>query len=245
VKDKSKFKSFASTLLLIAAGMVSIFFAGFLRVDRSNAALEPLLPPAHISKFSLGYSESLADLFWIRSLQDFDFCGSSGVTAYGIQVSKSQPSQSKYQPGPESKCNHGWLYRILETVTELAPKFEAPYVHGALSLSVLVDDRAGAKALYDKGVMQYPKNWTLSYRAAYHYLIELNEPGRAAELYLMAAKNGAPVWVYSLASRLYSQEGKSDVATKVILEAIDEYGEKMPEFKTRLLERLEAIKRNK
>jgi hypothetical protein len=76
----------------------------------------------------------------------------------------------------------------------------------------------------------------MSYRAAYHYLYEINEPTRAAELLIQSARNGAPPWVYALAARLYTATGRAQLG-KTILEdalAMDPTGPAVGRIKQRL-----------
>src|ERR1051326_909177 len=97
---------------------------------------------------------------------------------------------------------------MLDAVTKLAPKFAMPYVAGAITLSVLVEDYEGAKIIFDRGVEAYPDDWKILYRAAYHYLFDRHDNAHAAELLVRAQKAGGPSWLNFLAARLYSKEGQ-------------------------------------
>ncbi len=119
-----------------------------------------------------------------------------------------------------SKCNLGWVYHMLDRVTDLSPKFKLAYIMGGTFLSVVVDDREGARLLFDKGVKQFPNDWSLAYRAAYHYLYEIRNAGRAAQLLEKAGRNGAPVWVFSLAARLYEKSGRAELGITVLEDMI-------------------------
>ena len=159
-------------------------------------------PPPHLERFAFGYQEVIADTLWIRALQDFDYCDS--------QIAKNV-------------CrNNSWLYQMLDSITNLAPQFRVPYAAGALALTVIITDVDGATKIFDKGVKAFPNDWPLLYRAAYHYLYEVNDKKRAAELLIEAGKNGAPPWVFSLASRLYSDSGKLDLAKALLEQMIRE-----------------------
>ena len=52
----------------------------------------------------------------------------------------------------EARCNEGWVYHMLDRITDFSPKFLYAYVHGGLLLSVLVDDREGARQIFEKGL---------------------------------------------------------------------------------------------
>jgi hypothetical protein len=135
--------------------------------------------------------------------------------------------------------DRGWVYHMLDAVTELAPHFRIPYIHGGTMLSVVLADKEGARLLYDRALVNFPNDWKLEYQAAYHYLYELHEPLKASELLVAAGKNGAQRWVFSLAARLMSEEGK-DLLGKSMLESVIEANPDAS-FTPRLQQRLDEI----
>jgi len=158
--------------------------------EKGHRDLTPL--PAGIHKYSFGQQFALADFAWIRSIQDFDYCEN--------EIRKGQ-------------CrNNGWLYQMLESITLLDPKFKEPYNYGGLALSIIISDIAGASQIFKKGVQQFPTDWVLAYKAAYHALYEEKDNLKAAQMMEAAAKHGAPDWVYSLAGKLYADGGRKELA---------------------------------
>lgn len=179
-----------------------------------------LAPPAGIEHFSFGYAEPMADLIWIRSLQDFGYCEK--------QIA-------------ENVCiNNSWLYKMLEAITNLSPHFRMPYAAGALALTVITSDVEGATKIFEKGVKAFPQDWPIQYRAAYHYLYEVKDKKRAAELLIMAGKNGAPPWVFTLAGRLYSDSGETELAEQLLAEM--KATEQDPMLIQRLEDKIKSIK---
>ena len=155
-------------------------------------------PPHGLEHFHFGFHYALADLFWMRSLQDFDFCESTGQ---------------------QSKCRQsGWLFQMLDVITDLDPKFRVAYSAGGLALTVIISDVTGASRIFDKGVQAFPKNWPLLYRAAYHALYEERNFVKAADLMKQAGQNGGPDWVFELAGRLYTQSGQRELAERMLSE---------------------------
>ncbi|MEM7646130.1 MAG: hypothetical protein AAF203_04400, partial [Pseudomonadota bacterium] len=123
--------------------------------------------------------------------------------------------------------------------SDLSPDFRTVYADGATMLSVLVDDREGAKSIFSKGVAYFPDDWEILYRAAYHELFEMKNPDRAQELLLKAGKRGAPEWVYSLSAKLLTRLGRAQFA-KTILESVltrDRGGE----YEKRLKQQLDRV----
>lgn len=157
--------------------------------------------------FHFGHNNTMADLFWINVIQNMDFCENENAPkAYNPGKNVDDILKTQMKP---SRCDKGWVFQMMDFITDLSPKFSMVYRVGATSLSVLVDDRAGAKIIFDKGLAQFPNDWTINYNAAYHYLLELQNPERAAELLTVAYKNGGPDFLPTLASRLWSKMGRS------------------------------------
>lgn len=177
-------------------------------------------PPPQIEHFVFGFAEVTADMFWIRSVQDFEYCDVN-TTA----------------------CQQGsWLYQMLDTITNLSPHFRIPYAAGGLALTVLASDIEGATKIFDKGVAAFPSDWPIVYRAAYHYMYEVKDNKRAAELLQQAGKHGAPPWVFSLAGRLYADEGSLDLARLVLQEMRETKQD--PELIKRLEKKIESFKKS-
>lgn len=181
---------------------------------------ELIAPPQGIERFAFGYEEVSADLLWIRTLQDFDYC-EKPISA-GVCI------------------NNSWLFQMLDAVTNLAPQFRIPYAAGGLALTVLIGDVEGAKKIFDKGVTAFPHDWPILYRASYHYLYEVKDKKRAAELLIQAGQNGAPPWVFSLAGRLYSDSGHMDLAESLLANMIQTNQD--PAVIQRLQQKIQSMK---
>ena len=188
-----------------------------------------LVPPKVIRHFTFGYNESLADSLWIRWIQSIDLCAKNEKInrkqfekEHGIHSRKEMgvelPEELKgevrvmldsIEMAPRKDvCEGSWSFKLLDAITNLAPKFKMPYLVGGSTLSVLLEDHIGAKIIFKKGVQQYPNDWSILYRAAYHFLFELNDLETAARYMQRAAENGAPEWVHSLAARIYTKTGQ-------------------------------------
>jgi len=153
-------------------------------------------------------------MFWVRLIQEIDYKESA----------------------PTSK---GWEYRMLDTITTLDPRYKIVYRAGATVLSVVVQDVQGATALYEKGVKQFPDDWSLLYRAGYHSLFEEKNCVRAAELLNQAVAHGAPSWLSSLVSRLYEGSGQYEIARGVLVDALKRF--EGTDVEKRLQERLTEL----
>ncbi|MBK9322067.1 MAG: hypothetical protein IPM97_03750 [Bdellovibrionaceae bacterium] len=175
-----------------------------------------------MERFTFGHRDVIADFFWVRAIQDFDYCDQQ--IAKNLCVGK------------------GWLYRMLNSITELSPKFRMPYATGAVALSVMVSDIEGAAQIFDKGIENFPNDWPILYRAAYHNLYEVKDKKRAAELFIRAGRNGAPPWVFSLAGGLYNEIDERATAEAILQEMINT--EVDPTIIKRLEEKLSNLREN-
>ena len=223
----------------------------------SHRPTQNLVPPKDLKYFTLGFNEVVADSLWIRFLQDVDLC-QDGLTARERQESfnsrfeapQGELGESQIQALSESsnrlpKCQKGWAYSMLDSVSELAPKFYLPYSFGGGILSILAEDREGAALIYEKGLQVFPEDWNLHYKLAYHYLYELGQPEPAAAHMRKAALYGAPAWVYALAGRLYSEAGQLELGIHTLREALKTDVSRLAGSKQRIQERLEQLEQKK
>jgi hypothetical protein len=139
----------------------------------------------------LGYTMFMADMMWIRVIQEIDYM--------------------KHQFE-----NRGWVFRFLDAITTLDRRYKTVYRDGVVVLSVIIRDAEGAAYLYERGIKNYPNDWTIAYRAGYHYLHEVKNCKRAAELLNSAADHGAPGWIHALAGRLFAKSGQYALARSVL-----------------------------
>lgn len=217
--------------LLVTIGAMGILMALWMtaaalqtRAPQLQTDKKFLKPPEAIKNFTFGYNDMFASLLWIRLLQNFDYCeggkydGSEFVPPVDSASDKiAGIVERKMNP---SRCHKGWVYSMLDSISTIEPRFDLAYDTGALFLSVIVDDREGARLLFDKGLKVYPDNWSLNYHAGYHYLWEMQDVERAAPLFERASRNGAPKWVSALSAALYTKAGQAQVAKSILEEAL-------------------------
>lgn len=164
-------------------------------------------PPEVIKHFSFGYNDVYADLLWIRYIQDADFCNSEQGTPV-------------YDGNKKYKCDKGWGFYMANAITALAPKFRKPYLFAGSILGILSGDKEGARIIFDKAIQQFPNDWEVLFSAAHHYLFELDNKATAASLLIRSVENGGPMWLYTLAAKLYTESGKKEVAEQLLQKLI-------------------------
>lgn len=200
-------------LSVMAFALVSAVFMG-LHLNRTSRLAsikkrEPVIvPPAMIEYFTFGFDELIADIFWIRSIQNFEFCG-GGFSEQGFSTNLQKEIQM---------CKKGWIFQMLDAVTRVSPRYKIAYTRGAIMLSVVVNDLDGADFLFRRGIEVFPNDWYVNYSAAYHFAIEMNDKASAARAVEAAVKagNGAPSWLPLLAARFYSDAGQAEFGLKAL-----------------------------
>lgn len=196
--------------------------ANILKEASKTATQENYLvpPPEYVEYFHFGFRESLADSFWLRWIQDSDTCQTylAPVIYNSEQKNKGLPTNDLVSIPRHKVCDNSWTFKMLDAVTKLSPKFEMPYLAGASALAILVEDYVGAGVIYERGLREYPKNWQLLYRAAFHFQFNMKDLPRAADLLVQAADFGGPLWIRSLASRLYSKAGQVEMGLSVLVD---------------------------
>lgn len=182
------------------------------------------IPPSKkVKTYSFGYDQMIASLMWVRVLQDIEVCDQTDRKTSLPELTNNEDALDEVltRKLPKSRCEDGWVFQMLDVITDLDPHFEGAYKDGATFLSVLVDDRQGAHKIFKKAIKQYPKDWNILYRAAYHELFEMQNPETSSQLLRQAGENGAPDWVYSLSAKIYTKMGQAAFA-KTILESVIE-----------------------
>jgi tetratricopeptide (TPR) repeat protein len=173
-------------------------------------------PPIPLLKhFTFGYKDMIADLYWLRLIQNIEYCGqpkpSNSLTPDGKRMGKNRT--------PE--CSKGWSYQMHDFITDLAPDNYIPHLYGPMNLSVIVDDIDGATELFKKSLQRFPDDWMIAFAAGYHYMTELEDFPKAAEYFHQASQHGAPNWVLLLSAKLSSKAGRTEVAISVLKNFIE------------------------
>lgn len=196
VEMKTQWFDMGGIVLPIFISLLGLTLSLFLLEPNRSRPREPFLSPPAIQHFTFGMREQTADFLWLRAVQDFDYCEN--------EIAK-QVCQST-----------GWLFRMIDLITDLSPKFRMPYATGGMALTVLVNDFEGASRIFDKAVSAFPKDWAILSRAAYHVMYEEKNKQKAVGLLKRAADQGAPPWYYFLANRLATEDGNLLFTEKLI-----------------------------
>lgn len=164
---------------------------------------------------SLGYRELIADLLWIQSIQ---VMGEKKV----------------------SESSGRWLYRALDIITTLDPKFVRAYEGGGLALTTLVVLPEESNQLMMKGMRHNPTEWKLPFLIGINYYYELYDDGKAAEYMSQAARlPGAPSSLATLAANLYVSAHSPQQAVNLLAalyeQTTDESAKKLLEIRLKIV----------
>ncbi len=196
--------------MIKALGLVFLCFFGILYLGEKHEGLKKPLyfsPPRALKHFHFGFSDFMADMLWLRYLQNADFCS----LAKGIPVYK----------GGKKHCSKGWAYQMADVITELAPRFKTPYTFSTVMISVFAGDREGAKALLKKGLRAFPGDKDMHFSAAYFYSAEDLHMKAALHAY-QAAFYGGPKWLYRYAQKSF--QGDQTGLKKALLKNLLKWG---------------------
>lgn len=114
-----------------------------------------------------------------------------------------------------------FLHYLLDLITDLSPRWELPYVFGAVALPVASEAADDALYLLDKGIANNPETWKLLFLKGYILWQYKKEPVRAAEAFFTASlMKGAPKYLASLSATLATRAGERELALRFIAMAL-------------------------
>ncbi|HZC67453.1 MAG TPA: hypothetical protein VE201_02430 [Nitrospirales bacterium] len=181
---------------LVTTGL--LLFVGLhllqVRIDEQRAVTPKLqrfmyLPRGEYLRVAvLGYEQVVADFLWIQSIQAM---GERKVT---------------------EEAGH-WIYRALDVITTLDPKFVRVYEAGGVALVTLVVLVEESNRILEKGIQYNPDYWALPFLLGFNYYFELHDDAKAADYIAKASRlQGAPEYLAQLAARLYVSAREPQIA---------------------------------
>ncbi|BCS94652.1 hypothetical protein DSLASN_02840 [Desulfoluna limicola] len=99
--------------------------------------------------------------------------------------------------------DYSYMLSLLDLVTDLSPKWEIPYLYGAILLPAEVGDIEGGLYMIDKGISRLPDSWQLWFLKGYYYWKSYGDNQAASEAIHNASKiKGAPMYFKQLSITL-------------------------------------------
>ncbi len=137
-----------------------------------------------------------------------------------------------------------YLLHLLDMITDLAPRWENPYLFGAVALPTETQTEIVADGLYliDKGLSYHPKSWTLWFFKGYYLWKYVGDIENASEaLYKASICPEAPVYLANLSAKLATQAGKRELAIRFLQEALKNIHD--PAQQKMIMRRLQEVMR--
>ncbi|MFC1564294.1 tetratricopeptide repeat protein [candidate division KSB1 bacterium] len=200
--------------------------------------------PEYLRMISAGFRETLADIYWIRTVVYFgrretNYDDTPLVLARMRVVDKVETPEF-FELRAINRVRFRYLYDMLNVITELDPLFLDPYTFGGLFLSLKMDRPELSIKLLEKGLRNIPENWQIPYQLGFNYYFYLEDKEKAVEYFMAAGEYpGCPPLIISLAQGILVQQGKTEIAIKFIEGVRDKAeSEKIREEMEKILERL-------
>jgi tetratricopeptide (TPR) repeat protein len=114
-----------------------------------------------------------------------------------------------------------YLFNMLDLITDLAPRWDEPFLFGAAILPTEGDALGDGLYMIDKGLVFHPDNWRLWFFKGFYFWNMLGDYEGASEALLKAAKQpDAPAYLGPLSATIASRSGQREFALRFIQEAL-------------------------
>ena len=145
--------------------------------------------------FNLGQKRMLSSLYWIATIIEGD-----------IDHYKERDLNS-------------WMFIRFNTISLIDPKFYENYSFGGPYLSIIKDDLIGADIIYNKGLKNYPDDYSILLNSGFHYYFEQKNPAKAFPIWSKLKKlEKTPQYVISALARIESERGNLDDSLLILKE---------------------------
>jgi hypothetical protein len=190
-------RSQSAALVAVSAAMIALSVVVEMGRDRLYAEAAPadetllyIQSPELMRAAALSYNALLADVYWIRALQQYGY----------------------YRLHQEAPQRYRLLYPLLDLTTSLDPNFAVAYRFGAIFLAERDPGGAGrpdlAVKLLEKGVAATPDKWQYYHDIGFVYYWHLNDYRKAAEWFRRGGEvPGSPWWLKTYAAVMLTRGG--------------------------------------
>lgn len=157
--------------------------------NRQEQKIENLLylpSGKYLNIVSLGFDQLVADILWLRA-----------STYFGGHLMTDQ--------------SYPWLYNMLDTITNLDPKFEYVYHFGGVILALEASQIDNSNAILKKGMENLPEVWEFPFYIGFNYMYFYHDDITAVKyMELVAQYPKVPAYVKTFPATLYKKAGKAD-----------------------------------
>lgn len=190
-------KSFIFIVIIFLGGSVFFIHRKLQTIQPAEKSMEAYMyipSGSFLKPITLGFSNVIADYFWIKTIGYF-----------GEHLMSDR--------------NYPWLYHIVDLVTTLDPQFVWPYYFGGITLSLETRQVEQSNLVLKKAIHYHPDDWQFPFFLGFNYWYhENNIPAAASYLKRAAMLPGSPRFLKTFPARLYNQAGQKDVALQFLRE---------------------------
>jgi len=114
-----------------------------------------------------------------------------------------------------------YLLYLLDMITDLSPRWENPYLFGAIVLPTENNVLSDGLYIIDKGLVHHPDTWELWFFKGYYLWKSVGDIDRASEaLYKASVCPNAPRYLANLSATIATRAGKRELAVRFLQEAL-------------------------
>ena len=127
--------------------------------------------------------------------------------------------RTSYYFGSHALTDRKYFYLVflLDLVTDLSPKWKAPYIFGAVILPIETDSASETLYLLEKGLQHNPFSWQLYFFKGYILWKYMDEPKTASQCFFESSRiKGAPPFLISLSATLATEAGEKELARRFL-----------------------------
>lgn len=193
----SKYLNPFRELFLVSFFLLSSFFIGnkfekpSIFINKQSSSLN--INNTFLTYFNLGQKRLISSTLWVSTILESD--------------------HDHYK----NRDLNSWMFLRFNTIGNLDPLFYEVYAFGGPYLSIIKDDILGASLIYDKGINQYPNDFSLLRDSGFHYYFEVGDYNKALKSY--ARLKNHPKTNYIMATtlaRLEAGEGNLEDAFTIL-----------------------------
>jgi hypothetical protein len=186
-------------LFLAAIFLISSFLVGSrfekpsIFINKQSSSLN--IDNKFLANFNLGLKRLISSTLWVSTILESD--------------------HDHYK----NRDLNSWMFLRFNTMSNLDPHFYEVYAFGGPYLSIIKDDLAGASIIYDKGLQQYPDDFSLLRDAGFHYYFEVADDEKAFPIYnKLKLQPKASIHMVSTLARLNTGKGRLEDAYALLAE---------------------------
>ena len=213
----SKLKTAIIILILILSPLLWVNFQmkidDKIGKDKQIESLVYIPSGEFLSLLTLGYRDVFANFLWMKTSIYFG---------------------SHYQTDKD----YEWLYRLIDSITDLDKSFHQPYMFGGISLANEVGNIEHSNAILYKGWKNLPNEWQFPFYIGFNYFFFEKDFKRSA-MFIKAASEmeGSPPYLKAMYIEFLYKGGSPEIGRAFLLQSLEHVGNE--EMKLELLKKLE------